>query len=85
MTQSELIEYLARVESNLRTDMMQVESTVGEYTDLTDHGVRLSWNLAHLQGSFTEFHRDLERLQQELQRGINAGTKIQNKLRRDDI
>ena len=85
MTQNELIEFLARVESSLRADMAQLAQHLSPHTDTSDHGMRLSWGLAHLQGSFTDFHRDLERLQKELSRGTNAGTKIQNKLRRDDI
>ena len=81
MTLNELIEYLAHVESGLRADMAQIVDYTRIHTDHTDHGVRLDWCIAHLTGSFTDFHRDLERLQQELQRGIDADTKIQDKLR----
>ena len=85
MTPNELIEFIARLQSVMRTDLAHIEWEVGAYTDSTDHGVRLAWCLAHMAGSFQDLHRDLERLQQELQRGIDADTKIQDKLRGNDI
>jgi hypothetical protein len=81
MTPNELIEYIARVESHLRSDINVIENSIEFDANHSDHYVRLQWCIAHLNGSFTDFYRDLERLQQELQRGIDAGTKIQDKLR----
>ena len=68
MTPVAISNYLARMRSMLETDMAFIDAELKTGIDQTDHGIRLSWDLAHLHSSFTDFYRDLERLEKELSR-----------------
>lgn len=62
-----LPELIARCRSNIKSDMEQFDLIKSSLMDHTDRAIRISWMFAHLHSSFTDFYRDLERLEKELQ------------------
>ena len=85
MTPTAISNYIARMRSMLQTDMAFLDAEIKSNKNDTDQAIRLSWDMAHLHTSFTDFYRDLERIENELKKDNNAGTKIQDTIRRNHL
>lgn len=68
MTPTAISNYIARMKSMLQTDMAFLDAEIKSGKDNSDHAIRLSWDMAHLHSSFTDFYRDLERVENELRK-----------------
>lgn len=84
MTHHELIHYLDRMVSVIKTDIEFIKHKTKQ-VQIDKDNVHLSWEIAHMQSSALDLIRDIERHKKYLQEDMNAGKQIQDRIRGNNL